>query len=163
MASWVAAWPQKIGATSQNASPVARRYMPGAPEIYFHKPIDNSRLVRSDDPKRKREMRAFAATLAVCFMMMLMYLCQHCSSIEYGYKIEDLRAQREQLAEVNRTLKLEQATLKEPGRIDFFARKMGMALPAVGQVQRLDDANVHDSGAPVMARANNISVVSFPN
>src|ERR1039458_1090232 len=94
MASWVAAWPQKIGATSQNASPAARRYMPGAPEIYFHKPIDNSRLVRSDDPKRKREMRAFAATLAVCFMMMLMYLCQHCSSIEYGYKIEDLRPQR---------------------------------------------------------------------
>jgi len=164
MAIWAAAWPQKMSATLQNTSPAAqRRYMPGAPEIYFHKAIDNSRLVRSDDPVRKREMRAFTATLVVLFMMVLVYLGQHCRSIEYGYKIEDMRAQREQLAEVNRTLKLEQATLKEPARIDFFARKMGMALPAVGQVQRLDDAGARDSGAPVMARATNISVISFPN
>ena len=164
MAIWAAALPQKIGATLHNTSPVAqRRYMPGAPEIYFRKVIDNSRLVRSVDPARKREMRAFTATMVVFFLMVLVYLGQHCSSIEYGYKIEDLRAQKEQLAEVNRTLKLEEATLKEPGRIDFFARKMGMALPAVGQVQRLDDSGVRDSGAPVMARANNISVISFPN
>ncbi len=164
MAIWAAALPQKMSGTVHNTSPAApRRYMPGAPEIYFHKGIDNSRVVRSDDPVRKREMRAFTATLVVFFMMVLVYLGQHCNSIEYGYKIEDMRAQREQLAEVNRTLKLEEATLKEPGRIDFFARKMGMALPAVGQVQRLDDAGARDSGAPVMARANNISVISFPN
>jgi len=169
MAIWAAAWPQKMSATwmsatRKNASPAApRRYMPGAPEIYFHRALDNSRLVRSDDPVRKREMRAFAATLAVCFVMVLVYLGQHCSSIEYGYKIEDLRTQREQLAEVNRTLKLEEATLKEPGRIDYYARQMGMALPAVGQVQRSDEAGARDNGMPVMARANNISVVSFPN
>ncbi len=164
MAIWAAALPQKFGATSQNTSPAApRRYMPGAPEIYFYKAIDNSRLVRSADPVRKREMRAFSAALVVFFMMVLVYLCQHCSSIEYGYRIEDLRAQRDQMAEVNRTLKLEEATLKEPGRIDFFARQMGMALPAVGQVQRMDEAGARDSGAPVMARATNISVISFPN
>lgn len=164
MAIWAAALPHKMSATVHNTSPAApRRYMPGAPEIYFHKGIDNSRVVRSDDPVRKREMRAFSATLVVCFMMVLVYLGQHCHSIEYGYKIEDLRAQRDQLAEVNRTLKLEEATLKEPGRIDFYARKMGMALPAVGQVQRLDDAGARDTGAPVMARATDVSVVSFPN
>jgi cell division protein FtsL len=164
MAIWAAAWPQKMSAMLENASPVApRRYMPGAPEIYFHKALDNSRLVRSDDPVRKREMRAFAATLVVFFLMVLVYLGQHCNSIEYGYKIEDMRAQREQLSEVNRTLKLEEATLKEPGRIDFYARKMGMALPAVGQVERSDEAGARDNGAPVMARATNISVVSFPN
>ncbi len=38
-----------------------------------------------------------------------------------------------------------------------------MALPAVGQVQRMDEADALDSGAPVMARANNISVISVPN
>ncbi len=82
-----------MSATLQNSSPAApRRYMPGAPEIYFHKAIDNSRLVRSADPVRKREMRMFTATVVVCFLMALVYLCQHCSSIEYGYKIEDLRA-----------------------------------------------------------------------
>jgi cell division protein FtsL len=164
MAIWAAALPQRMSATLQNTAPAApRRYMPGAPEIYFHKAIDNSRLVRSADPVRKREMRIFTATVVVFFLMSLVYLCQHCSSIEYGYSIEDLRAKRDQLADVNRTLKLEEATLKEPGRIDALAREMGMALPAVGQVQRMDETGAVDSGAPVMARANNISVISVPN
>lgn len=164
MAIWAAALPQRMSATLQNTAPAApRRYMPGAPEIYFHKVIDNTRLVRSADPVRKREMHIFTATVVVFFLMSLAYLCQHCSSIEYGYNIEELRAKREQMADVNRTLKLEEATLKEPGRIDALAREMGMALPAVGQVQRMDETGAVDSGAPVMARAGNISVISVPN
>jgi cell division protein FtsL len=163
MAIWAAALPQTMSATQQNTAPAApRRYMPGAPEIYFHKAIDNSRLVRTPDPVRKREMSIFAATVVICFLMSLVYLCQHCSSIEYGYKIEDLRARRDQMADVNRTLKLEEATLKDPERINALAREMGMALPAVGQVQRMDDADALESGGQVMARANNISVVSVP-
>ncbi len=165
MAIWAAALPQRMSATLQNPSPAApRRYMPGAPEIYFHKVIDNSRLVRSVDPVRKREMRVFTATMLVFFLMALVYLCQHCSSIEYGYKIEGLRLRRDQLADVNRTLKLEEATLKDPQRISELAKdRLGMALPAVGQVQRMDEAGARDSGAPVMARATNISVISVPN
>jgi len=164
MAIWAAALPQRISATPQNTAPATpRRYMAGAPEIYFHKAIDNSRLVRTADPARKREMHLFAATVVFCFIVALLYLGQHCSSIEYGYKIEDLRAKRDQLADVNRTLKLEEATLKDPERIHALAGEMGLALPAVGQVQRMDDTGALDSGAPVMARANNISVVSVPN
>jgi cell division protein FtsL len=168
MAIWAMALPQRmsaaIGATQQNTAPAApRRYMPGAPEIYFYKAIDNSRLVRSVDPVRKREMHMFTATVVVCFLMALVYLGQHCSSIECGYKIEDLRAKRDQMADVNRTLKLEEATLKEPGRIDALARGMGMALPAVWQVQRMEETGALESGSPVMARANNVSVISVPN
>jgi hypothetical protein len=106
MAIWAAALPQRMSAKLQNTSPAApRRYMPGAPEIYFHKSIDNSRLVRSVDPARKREMRVFTAAVVMCFLMALVYLCQHCSSIEYGYKIEDLRLKRDQMVDVNRTLR----------------------------------------------------------
>jgi cell division protein FtsL len=185
MAIWAAALPQrmsgalsaKLGAakstktsaamnhTLQNPAPAApRRYMPGAPEIYFRKAIDNSRQVRAVDPVRKREMQLFTATVVICFLMALVYLGQHCSSIEYGYKIEDLRAKRDQLADVNRTLKLEEATLKDPERINALAGDMGLALPAVGQVQRMDEGgDARDSGAPVMARADTISVISVPN
>jgi cell division protein FtsL len=165
MAIWAAALPQRMSAKLQNTSPAApRRYMPGAPEIYFHKSIDNSRLVRSVDPARKREMRVFTAAVVMCFLMALVYLCQHCSSIEYGYKIEDLRLKRDQMVDVNRTLRLEEATLKDPQRISELAKDtLGMALPAVGQVQRMDEAGGRDSGAPVMARASNISVISVPN
>jgi len=172
MAMWAAALPQRmsetLGATLgprlQNAAPAApRRYMPGAPEIYFRKAIDNSRLVRSADPKQKREMRLFTGAVVFCFLVALLYLGQHCRSIEYGYKIEDLRAQRDQLADVNRTLELEEATLKDPERINALAGEMGLALPAVGQVHRMDDADARDSGAPVMARADTLSVISVPN
>lgn len=152
------------GAWRQGAAPAgARRYMPGAPEIYFRKAIDNSRLVREVDPVVKREMRLFTATVVICFLMALVYLGQHCNSIEYGYKIEDLRARCDQMAEVNRTLQLEEATLKDPERINALASNMGLALPAVGQVQRMDDADGRDNGAPVMARADSISVISVPN
>jgi cell division protein FtsL len=184
MAIWAAALPQRMstrlsttlsakmgatmsasrGATPQNAAPASpRRYMPGAPEIYFRKAIDNSRLVRAVDPVQKREMHLFTATVVICFLMALVYLGQHCSSIEYGYKIEDLRAKRDQLADVNRTLKLEEATLKDPERINALAGEMGLALPAVGQVQRMDEGDTRDSGAPVMARADTLSVISVPN
>jgi cell division protein FtsL len=151
-------------ATQPNSAPAApRRYMPGAPEIYFRKSIDNSRLVRTADPVQKREMRLFTATVVICFLMALVYLGQHCSSIEYGYKIEDLRAKCDEMADVNRTLKLEEATLKDPERINALASGMGLALPAVGQVQRMDEGDTRDSGAPVMARADSISVISVPN
>lgn len=165
MAIWAAALPQRMMTRTPQTTSVAapRRYMPGAPEIYFHKAIDNSRLVRTADPDRVREMRIFTVTVVICFLMALVYLGQHCRSIEYGYKIEDLRATRDQLAEVNRTLKLEEATLKDPERINALAGKMGLALPAVGQVQRMDNAGTPGSGAPVMARADSVSVISVPN
>jgi len=163
MAIWAAAWPQRMSATQHSTAPAApRRYMPGAPEIYFHKAIDNSRLVRSTDPVREREIRIFTVAVVLLFAMVLGYVGQHVSSIQYGYRIEDLRAKREQASEMNRTLKLEEATLKESGRIDALARGMGMALPSVGQVQRME-AGALDTGAPVMARANAISVISVPN
>lgn len=148
---------------AQSAPAAPRRYMPGAPEIYFRKSIDNSRLVRTADPTQKREMRLFTATVVLCFLVALVYLGQHCSSIEYGYKIEDLRARCDQMADVNRTLKLEEATLKDPERINALASEMGLALPAVGQVQHLDEGDARDSGAPVMARADTLSVISVPN
>jgi len=159
---WDAVLPQWLCVKQKSASPaLPRRYMPGAPEIYFRKEIDNSRLVRSEDPAVKREMRLFAGTLAVCLVMMLAYLGQHCRSIEYGYEIEALRSECQKANEMNRTLKLEAATLKDPERIDTLASRMGMALPAVGQVEHLDPSGV--TGAPVLARADTFSVISVPN
>ena len=183
MAIWAAALPQKVSATMNatmgatmsstmsaalsaarhTAAATPRRYMPGAPEIYFHKAIDNSRLVRAVDQDRKREMRWMTVAVVLFFALSLVYLGQHCRSIEYGYQIEELRHQYQEKADLNRTLKLEAATLKEPGRIDALAREMGMALPAVGQVQRMDDAGAGDSGAPVLAQASSVAVVSVPN
>jgi hypothetical protein len=38
----------------------------GTPEIYFRKTIDNSRLVKVEDPRREREMKQFGMALCLC-------------------------------------------------------------------------------------------------
>ena len=142
------------------AQPPVRKPVPGTPEIFFAKTIDNSRLVRETDPKRRREMVLFAIAVAVFFVLATVYVWQHFSAIQYGYRIEELKKQRDAISEANRSLRLEEATLKDPERIDALARRMGLQLPTAGQVQTMD-VNV-DLGGPVMARAAGVSVVSLP-
>ncbi len=131
----------------------------GTPEIYFAKRIDNSRVAKVTDPKRRREMISFGITLSVLFLFVMVYLWQHFSAIEYGYRIEQLAAQRNAIAESNRALSLEEASLKDPARIDRLAKQMGMQRPAGGQMQPMDSATA-DPSTPVMAQANGIMVVS---
>jgi cell division protein FtsL len=136
----------------------ARRSVAGiTPEFYFQKVIDNSRLVKVSDPERRREIRVFSASVAALFLVMMFYAWQHFSSIEYGYRIEAQRSERERLVEVNRTLKLEAASLRDPGRIDALARQMGLESPQPGQVIRLDP---DDTGAPVIAQASPVAVIA---
>lgn len=130
----------------------------GTPEIYFRKAIDNSRLVKVEDPRRSREMRQFAVTLCLLFLLVMGYALQHFRAIEYGYKIEALRSQRDGLVEMNRALRLEEASLRDPERIDLTARKLGLQPPQPGQVVRMDAAT--DAGTPVMASVTPVSVVS---
>ena len=130
----------------------------GTPEIYFRKTIDNSRLVKVEDPRREREMRQFGIALILLFVLVMGYALQHFRAIEYGYKIEALRSQRDGLTEMNRALQLEEASLRDPERIDLTARKLGLQPPQPGQVLRMDA--VPDAGSPVMASVTPVAVVS---
>jgi len=135
------------------------------PEIYFAKRIDNSRLVKVSDPQHNREMAMFFGTAVLLFLLVMVYAWQHFSAIECGYRVEQLRAQRDGLVEMNRALRLEEASLRDPQRIDLLARQMGLVAPQAGQVIRLDGGgDSMDPGAPVMARVSdsvrNLAVVS---
>lgn len=131
------------------------------PEIYFPKQIDNSRLVKVDDPRRKREMRMFSVSLCMLFALVMLYAWQHFSAIEYGYKIEALQGKRDNLVEANRLLRLDVAQLRDPERIDAIAKQMGLQSPEAGQVLRLEPGPDANNG-PVMARANtDVMVVSM--
>jgi cell division protein FtsL len=132
----------------------------GTPEIYFAKPIDNSRLVKVEDPQRSREMRQFGIALSCLFLLVMTYTWQHFKAIEYGYKIEFMKNERNGLSELNRALRLEEASLRSPDRIDRLARQYGMQPPQAGQVIRIDSTPL-DAGTPVMA-SNTVSVVSVP-
>ena len=121
------------------------------PEVFCCKRLDNSRLVKAADPVRVREMRTFTAAMAVLFMFVMFYGWQHFSAIEYGYRVEAEKQQRSQLEEQNRELRLTEAQLCDPHRIDRMARKLGLDAPKPGQVVRGE--NAFDSNAPVMAEA----------
>jgi hypothetical protein len=141
---------------------VSRRRMPcwiGTPEIYFAKAIDNSRLVKVEDPRREREMRHFGIALSCLFLLVMTYAWQHFKAIEYGYKIESLKIERDGMIEMNHALRLEDASLRDPGRIDAMARKMGLQSPQAGQVLRLEGSA--DAGAPVMASAQPMSTFTL--
>jgi cell division protein FtsL len=131
----------------------------GTPEIYFSKAIDNSRLVKVEDPCRTREMRQFGFALVCLFLLVMGYAFQHFKAIEYGYKIEALKSQREGLIEMNRALRLEEASLRDPERIDHMARELGLQSPQAGQVIRMDVAGPDASGS-VVASMTPVSVIS---
>ena len=134
----------------------ARRMGVGTPEIYFAKNIDNSRLVKVTDHQRTREMAMFSASVASLFLLVMIYAFQHFSSIEYGYRTEAQKKHRDELVEMNRSLRLEEAALRDPERIDVLARRMGLNSPQAGQMQNLD-SNTESTG-PVMARVSDVEV-----
>ena len=121
------------------------------PEVFFAKHIDNTRLVKADDPERRREMRTFTAMMSVLFLLVMVYVWQHFSAIEIGYHVEAQKQQVEQLREQNRQLRLSEAQLTDPGRIDRVARQLGLNEPQPGQVVRPEGG---DPNAAVLAQAN---------
>jgi cell division protein FtsL len=121
------------------------------PEVFFAKYIDNSRIVKADDPERRREMRQFTVVMSVLFMLVMVYVWQHFSAIEVGYHVEAQKQQVEQLREQNRQLRLTEAELTDPQRIDVLAKQLGLAAPQPGQVVRPDGS---DASAPVLAQAH---------
>jgi len=136
-----------------------QRFWTGTPEIYFAKAIDNSRLIKVEDPRRNREMKQFGTALACLFLLVFTYAWQHFKAIEYGYQVESSKRELNNLNEMNRALHLEDASLRDPERIDVMARRMGLVPPQPGQVIRMDNAAADGQG-PVMASAE--PVVMMP-
>lgn len=122
------------------------------PEALFTKRIDNSRLVKANDPARSREMRSFAYAMAFLLSLVMIYGWQHFSAIECGYRIEAEKAQVQQMQEQNRQLRLTEAELANPARIDTMARNLGLTAPQPGQVVH-PSANPDTTG-PVVAMAH---------
>ena len=132
------------------AQQALRRRGARTPEFHFARHIDNSRLVKAADPVRVREMRLFSAAVAVLFSLIMIYGLQHFYAIEGGYRIESEKQMRDQLREENRQLRLSEAQLSQPGRIDMMARQLGLADPQPGQV--IHPSARPDAGAPVVAQ-----------
>jgi cell division protein FtsL len=142
----VAEWNRKYFERQQSRRRGAR-----TPEFHFPKHFDNSRLVKEPDPARTHQMRLFSAAIAVLFSLVMIYGLQHFSAIEGGYRVETEKQMRDKLREENRQLRLSEAQLTEPGRIDSMARQLGLAEPQPGQVVHPNSRL--DASAPAIAQA----------
>jgi cell division protein FtsL len=123
-----------------------RRRSARTPEVSFLKRFDNSRLVKAPDPVRARQMRIFSAAVTALFSLVMVYGLQHFYAIESGYRVESEKQVLQQLREQNRQLRLSEAELTQPARIDALARQFGLGVPQPGQI-------VHPSAQPETAGA----------
>lgn len=129
--------------------PMRRRGVP-TPEVPFTRHFDNSRLVKAPDPARVREMRLFVAAVTILFSLIMVYGWQHFSAFESSCRVESEKQVLDQLREENRQLRLSEAQLTQPGRIDRMARELGLAEPQPGQIVR--PGAPADSAAPAVAQ-----------
>ena len=115
--------------------------------LHSRKPIDNSRVVRPKAPNRIREMLRLMGLGGLLAAVALLYAWQHFACIQLSYQVEALKTQRSQAMELNQELRLEEAGLRAPGRIDDIARRqLGLTVPVPGQVAPFEGA-----GEPVFA------------
>lgn len=128
----------------------SRPVVPGG--IYYVKQIDNSRVVRVADPQERRQFLLWLLMSALLFAAGLVHTWQRFALIRYGYALEELKGQREALAESNRQLRLEEASLRSPERIDALARaNLGLAAPAPGQVVQWEESAAPQDSVVVAA------------
>ena len=133
------------------AQQALRRRCMRTPEFACPQSFDNSRLVKAPDPARARQIRLFSAAITILFSLTMLYGLQHFSAIECGYRVEAEKQFIEQLREENRQLRLSEAQLTDPVRIDRMARDLGFAEPQPGQM--VHPAASSDASAPVLAQA----------
>src|SRR5258708_496587 len=97
-------------------------------EIYYVKPVDNSKLVPVFDPRASKQYVVMLFLAAIVFGTIMMAAWQRFDGVEDGYRLEALQNQRQQMMAANRKLQLEEAYLGDPVRIDTIARnELGMS------------------------------------
>ena len=135
------------------------------PEIYFTKRIDNSRLVREVGLEKWRECFSLLGLGILAFLFVLLFSWQHLQCVRAGYEIEGLKTQRVELQEWNHHLRLAQAALADPQRIDTLARKdLGMVSPSPQQVIQWGGADAPSPPQPESAEfARNFAAVGEAN
>lgn len=107
-------------------------------DFHYRQIIDNSRVVRVPDPRRRREQRLLLAAIACLAVLLFGYAWQNFEIIRLGYQVENARQTESGLAEWNRALRLEQASLRDPIRIYALAEnRLGMESAQPGQVEAL--------------------------
>ncbi|MGH9488612.1 MAG: hypothetical protein ACRD04_13615 [Terriglobales bacterium] len=118
-------------------------------EIYFRQQIDNSRVVRVADPRRRHEQRFCLLAVVALFLFGFGYSWMRFATVRLGYELQSARQQEARLEQWNRGLELQQAALDGPQRIYGLAHaRFGLAAALPGQVLALEVAPVQPATPP---------------
>lgn len=115
-------------------------------EVRFEKNINNLTLVREADTRRQSEYVAVAMLGAMFVLGLLIYGTQLYQYQQYGYQIEVVQKQKDELEKKQGNLLLVREKLQDPARIEPIARRMGMVSSAPGQLVtiNLESSNASD-------------------
>lgn len=99
------------------------------------RPPRNRYLVRQRDRRRMHELLRVAVAIVVVGVALLGYTWLHLESLGSGYRVEGLEQRLHELARRERHLRLEEAYLSSPQRVETRASKeLGMKPPELGQL-----------------------------
>ena len=108
-------------------------------DVFFYcKKIDNSRLVREDDPKAHGACLSAIGAAAAIVTLLTLALGPSVANTVAGYRLESLRAEERRLVDERRTLDLEEARLLSPDRLEKLAQEHHLVTPKSGQVFHLE-------------------------
>ena len=114
----------------------------------------NERLVLEPDRGRMRELLLALALSGVMLLPLLLYVRQSSEWLRAGYRIEQLKNQRDRLTELNHELRLEKASLENLTRVERVAAgQLGLAQPPGGTVVLVDTKHL----SPRVASATTLS------
>ncbi len=116
-------------------------------------PALNGRLVMELDRGRVRELLMVVALSALMLLPLLVYVWLNTEWIQSGYRLEQLKNERDHLVEAQHQLRLERASLQNLTRIEAVATgQLGLAQPPVGTVLLVDTKHLKPAPAPAHGR-----------
>ena len=120
-------------------------------EYAIKQDIRNNPIVREVDEAQKRELWRSVAIGVFLVAVLLFSAWQHFELLRHGYQIERMQRERAAEEEVNRHLRLEIETLREPARIEKIAKEtLRLVEPSA------DEAIVIERVAPAAPPASSV-------
>jgi hypothetical protein len=118
--------------------PYRLRALPLDDVLFYSKKIDNSRLVRSADPRARGACWRAVGAAGVLLVLLTGTQVPNLAGRLEGYKLEALKGEERRLLDERRTLELQEAELLSPDRLQQVAERQNLVVPKAGQVVHLD-------------------------
>jgi hypothetical protein len=148
-------------AVRAESDPFRLRALPNDDVYFFSKRIDNSRVVRQQDPSTGGECWSAVGAAAVVLMLGASVIAPHVGSVLAGYKLEALKQERQTLLDQRRELDVREAALLSPVRLHELAKAQNLTSPASDQIFHLENqaregsyAKVRNPAGPGPVRAS---------